>query len=140
MPKKVYVQQRLYERHDGPSHRGSFDKMKTKPGSRKQITGSEMPFFRQRYWGEPFPIYYENNTARPCRNRTCPCAAPNRFLPAFRYGRPPLASAKDWTYKGFPLKRVPCPVLPEVLLLFAVYGSPKHRSTRFGKQIPIGKT
>ena len=33
-------------------------------------------FSRQRYWGEPFPIYYENNTARPLPESDLPLCCP----------------------------------------------------------------
>ncbi len=62
-------------------------------------------FSRQRYWGEPFPIYYKDGI---------PCAMPfdqlplelpvvDKFLPT-ETGEPPLARAKDWTYQGYPVE------------------------------------
>ena len=62
-------------------------------------------FSRQRYWGEPFPIYYKDGI---------PCAMPfdqlplelpvvDKFLP-METGEPPLARAKDWTYQGYPVE------------------------------------
>ncbi|MFY9116580.1 MAG: leucine--tRNA ligase [Bacteroidales bacterium] len=67
-------------------------------------------FSRQRYWGEPFPIYYENNTARPLPESDLPLVLPpiDSYQPSGT-GAPPLASAKDWTYKGFPLETCTMP-------------------------------
>ena len=62
-------------------------------------------FSRQRYWGEPFPIYYKDGIATPVEEEDLPLTLPevDKFLPT-ESGEPPLARAKDWTYKGYPLE------------------------------------
>ena len=62
-------------------------------------------FSRQRYWGEPFPIYYKDGIATPLPEEELPLQLPkvDSFLPTGS-GEPPLARAKDWTYKGYPLE------------------------------------
>lgn len=62
-------------------------------------------FSRQRYWGEPFPIYYKDGVATPVEEADLPLTLPSvdKFLPT-ESGEPPLARAKDWTYKGCPLE------------------------------------
>jgi len=62
-------------------------------------------FSRQRYWGEPFPIYYKDGVATPVEEADLPLTLPSvdKFLPT-EAGEPPLARAKDWTYKGCPLE------------------------------------
>lgn len=62
-------------------------------------------FSRQRYWGEPFPIYYKDGIATPLPEEELPLQLPkvDSFLPT-ESGEPPLARAKDWTYKGYPLE------------------------------------
>ena len=62
-------------------------------------------FSRQRYWGEPFPIYYKNGIPYPVDEDDLPVTLPqvDKFLPT-ESGEPPLARAKNWTYKGFPLE------------------------------------
>ena len=62
-------------------------------------------FSRQRYWGEPFPIYYKDGIATPVDEADLPLQLPEieSFLPT-ESGEPPLARAKDWTYKGYPLE------------------------------------
>ena len=62
-------------------------------------------FSRQRYWGEPFPIYYKDGIPTPLPLEALPLELPavDKFLPT-ESGEPPLARAKDWTYKGWPLE------------------------------------
>lgn len=60
-------------------------------------------FSRQRYWGEPFPIYYKDGIATPVPEEDLPLRLPeiDSYKPT---GEAPLARAKDWTYKGYPLE------------------------------------
>ena len=64
-------------------------------------------FSRQRYWGEPFPIYYdENNQPQPLDESHLPLQLPevDKFLPT-ETGEPPLGRAKNWvTAEGYPLE------------------------------------
>ena len=62
-------------------------------------------FSRQRYWGEPFPIYYKDGIATPVDEKDLPITLPqiDSFKPSST-GEPPLARAKNWTYKGYPLE------------------------------------
>lgn len=62
-------------------------------------------FSRQRYWGEPFPIYYKNGIPYAMDENDLPLELPeiDKFLPT-ESGEPPLARAKNWTYKGCPLE------------------------------------
>jgi len=64
-------------------------------------------FSRQRYWGEPFPIYYdENNQPQPLDESLLPLQLPevDKFLPT-ETGEPPLGRAKNWvTDDGHPLE------------------------------------
>ena len=64
-------------------------------------------FSRQRYWGEPFPIYYdENNQPQPLDESKLPLILPevDKFLPT-ETGEPPLGRAKNWvTEDGYPLE------------------------------------
>ncbi len=60
-------------------------------------------FSRQRYWGEPFPIYYKDGIPYPVPEEELPLRLPeiSSYQPT---GEAPLARAKDWTYKGYPLE------------------------------------
>ena len=67
-------------------------------------------FSRQRYWGEPFPIYYRDGIPTPLPESELPLRLPeiSSFKPSAD-GEPPLARAKDWTYKGYPLEKSTMP-------------------------------
>ena len=60
-------------------------------------------FSRQRYWGEPFPIYYKDGIPYPVPEEELPLRLPeiSSYKPT---GEAPLSRAKDWTYKGYPLE------------------------------------
>ena len=62
-------------------------------------------FSRQRYWGEPFPMYFKDGIATPMSLEDLPLELPevDRFLPT-ESGEPPLGRAKDWTYEGYPIE------------------------------------
>ena len=63
-------------------------------------------FSRQRYWGEPFPIYYKDGIPMPLPESELPLRLPeiSSYKPSAD-GEPPLARAKDWTYMGCPLEK-----------------------------------
>ena len=54
-------------------------------------------FSRQRYWGEPFPIVWEDGKHRPLSESELPLTPPelDDFKPTGT-GEPPLAKAKEW--------------------------------------------
>ncbi|RSK44742.1 leucine--tRNA ligase [Hymenobacter perfusus] len=58
-------------------------------------------FGRQRYWGEPIPIYYKEGTAYGVAEADLPLVLPeiDEYKPT-ETGEPPLGRAKDWKYKG----------------------------------------
>lgn len=63
-------------------------------------------FSRQRYWGEPIPIYYKGETAYPLSEKELPLELPpiDNFGPTSE-GEPPLARVPDWkTEEGYPLE------------------------------------
>ena len=62
-------------------------------------------FSRQRYWGEPFPMYFKDGIATPMSLEDLPLELPevDKFLPT-ESGEPPLGRAKDWTYEGYPIE------------------------------------
>lgn len=67
-------------------------------------------FSRQRYWGEPFPIYYKDGIPTPVPKSELPLRLPeiDSFKPSAD-GEAPLARAKNWTYKGCPLEKSTMP-------------------------------
>ena len=54
-------------------------------------------FSRQRYWGEPFPIYYENDVPKLIQEKQVTLPPVDAYLPTSE-GEPPLARAnkQDW--------------------------------------------
>jgi leucyl-tRNA synthetase len=62
-------------------------------------------FSRQRYWGEPFPVYYRDGMPYSIPEEELPLILPevDKFLPT-ETGEPPLGRAKNWSYNGFPLE------------------------------------
>jgi leucyl-tRNA synthetase len=63
-------------------------------------------FSRQRYWGEPFPVYYKDGVPYMLNESELPLTLPeiDKYLPTEK-GEPPLGRAKNWTTKeGFPLE------------------------------------
>ena len=67
-------------------------------------------FSRQRYWGEPIPIYYKDDTPYPLQENELPLALPevDAYLPT-EDGQPPLGRAKDWQSHGHPLELTTMP-------------------------------
>ena len=62
-------------------------------------------FSRQRYWGEPFPMYFKDGIATPMTLEDLPLQLPevDKYLPT-ESGEPPLGRAADWTYEGYPVE------------------------------------
>ena len=83
-----------------------FREIETRGIGRKQVNYRlrDAIFSRQRYWGEPFPIYYKEGVAYPLREEQLPLTLPeiSEFRPTSD-GEPPLARAKGWhTPEGYP--------------------------------------
>ncbi len=63
-------------------------------------------FSRQRYWGEPFPIYYKEGMPYTLNESDLPLELPevDKYLPT-ETGEPPLGRANNWqTKEGYPLE------------------------------------
>jgi len=60
-------------------------------------------FGRQRYWGEPIPVYYEGEKAKLLDDSKLPHELPaiNEYLPT-EDGDPPLGRAEGWSNDGNP--------------------------------------
>ena len=56
-------------------------------------------FSRQRYWGEPFPVYYKDGMPQMIPEECLPLELPevDKFLPT-ETGEPPLGNAKRWAW------------------------------------------
>lgn len=62
-------------------------------------------FSRQRYWGEPFPMYYKEGMPYAVDIDKLPITLPavDKYLPT-ESGEPPLARANNWTFEGYPME------------------------------------
>ncbi|WP_181306286.1 leucine--tRNA ligase [Rufibacter sp. XAAS-G3-1] len=58
-------------------------------------------FGRQRYWGEPVPVYYKDDIPALLEESDLPLVLPevDAYLPT-ETGEPPLGRAQDWKYRG----------------------------------------
>ena len=56
-------------------------------------------FSRQRYWGEPFPVYYKNGLPQMINKKYLPIVLPEveKYLPT-EDGKPPLGNATVWAW------------------------------------------
>lgn len=84
-------------------------------------------FSRQRYWGEPFPVYYKEDMPYMLDESKLPLELPeiDKYLPT-ETGEPPLGRAKNWkTTEGYPLELNTMPGIRRFFrLLPPLYGSP----------------
>ena len=85
-------------------------------------------FSRQRYWGEPFPIYYKEDTAYPLSMEKLPLELPPiaNFGPT-EQGEPPLARAEGWcTEEGYPFELSTMPGFAGSSAYFLRYMDPQN--------------
>jgi len=88
-------------------------------------------FGRQRYWGEPIPIYYKDGVPYALPESELPLKLPevDKFLPTAE-GEPPLARAANWNYQGHPLETTTMPGWAGSSWYFLRYMDP-HNAGRF---------
>ncbi|MAB56950.1 MAG: leucine--tRNA ligase [Aequorivita sp.] len=69
-------------------------------------------FSRQRYWGEPFPIYYKDGMPQIISTECLPLRLPEveKYLPT-EEGEPPLGRADDWAWNEKELSVVSCELI-----------------------------
>ena len=93
-------------------------------------------FSRQRYWGEPFPIYYKDGIPTPVPFEDLPLTLPeiSEFKPTEK-GEPPLARAKDWTYKGYPLETSTMPGFAGSSAYYLRYMDPHNNEALVDKDV-----
>ena len=92
-------------------------------------------FSRQRYWGEPFPIYYKDGIpcAMPVEELPLQLPEVDKFLPT-ETGEPPLARAKDWTYKGCPIETSTMPGFAGSSAYYLRYMDPHNDSALVSRE------
>ena len=92
-------------------------------------------FSRQRYWGEPFPIYYKDGIPMPLPESELPLRLPeiDSYKPS-PDGQPPLSRAKDWTYKGYPLETSTMPGFAGSSAYYLRYMDPHNDKALVGRE------
>ena len=92
-------------------------------------------FSRQRYWGEPFPVYYKDGMPYTVDEKDLPITLPevSDFKPTAD-GRPPLGNAENWTYKGYPLELCTMPGFAGSSAYYLRYMDPHNEDALVGKQ------
>lgn len=92
-------------------------------------------FSRQRYWGEPFPIYYQDGIPTPVAFEDLPLRLPviDAFKPT-ESGEPPLARAKNWTYRGYPLETSTMPGFAGSSAYYLRYMDPHNEQALVSKE------
>jgi len=93
-------------------------------------------FSRQRYWGEPFPIYYKDGLPFALDEKSLPLELPpiDAYLPT-PTGEPPLARAKNWnTVDGFPLETNTMPGFAGSSGYYLRYMDPHNTNEYFSKE------
>jgi leucyl-tRNA synthetase len=93
-------------------------------------------FSRQRYWGEPFPVYYKNGMPYTLNESELPLELPpvDKFLPT-EAGDPPLARAKNWkTKEEYPLETNTMPGFAGSSGYYLRYMDPQNDKEYFSKQ------
>ena len=94
-------------------------------------------FSRQRYWGEPFPIYYdEQGIARTVSDDELPLCLPevDKFLPTSD-GQPPLGRAEGWhTKEGYPYELSTMPGFAGSSAYYLRYMDPHNDKALVGQE------
>lgn len=93
-------------------------------------------FSRQRYWGEPFPVYYKEGVACLMDESMLPLQLPpvDSYLPTDD-GQPPLGRAKDWkTPEGYPIEVCTMPGFAGSSAYYLRYMDPHNSEALVGKE------
>lgn len=93
-------------------------------------------FSRQRYWGEPFPVYYKDGIPYMLDINELPLQLPevDKYLPT-ESGEPPLARAKNWkTSNGYPLETNTMPGFAGSSAYYLRYMDPQNNHEIFSKE------
>lgn len=93
-------------------------------------------FSRQRYWGEPFPVYYKEGIPYVMNESDLPLLLPevDKYLPT-ESGEPPLGRAKDWKTKdNFPIELCTMPGFAGSSAYYLRYMDPKNNKELVSKE------
>ena len=93
-------------------------------------------FSRQRYWGEPFPVYYKDGIPTMLPDEKLPLQLPevDAYLPT-ETGEPPLGRAKNWkTDEGYPLELNTMPGFAGSSAYYLRYMDPRNADALVGEE------
>ena len=92
-------------------------------------------FSRQRYWGEPFPMYFKDGVATPMSLENLPLELPevDKYLPT-ESGEPPLGRATAWTYEGYPIEMSTMPGFAGSSAYYLRYMDPHNSEALVGEE------
>lgn len=93
-------------------------------------------FSRQRYWGEPFPVYYKDGVPHMLDDSQLPLHLPevDKYLPT-ETGEPPLGRAKNWTSpEGYPLELNTMPGFAGSSAYYLRYMDPRNNEALVSKE------
>ncbi|MBD5329869.1 MAG: leucine--tRNA ligase [Bacteroides sp.] len=93
-------------------------------------------FSRQRYWGEPFPVYYKDGVAYLMDDSALPLLLPpvSSYLPT-EDGQPPLGRAENWTTpEGYPIEVCTMPGFAGSSAYYLRYMDPHNQNALVGKE------
>ena len=93
-------------------------------------------FSRQRYWGEPFPVYFKDGIPFTVEENELPLWLPevDKYLPT-ETGDPPLARAKNWrTKEGYPYETSTMPGFAGSSGYYLRYMDPRNDKEYFSKE------
>lgn len=93
-------------------------------------------FSRQRYWGEPFPVYYKDGIPYMMDEKDLPLLLPevDKYLPT-ESGEPPLGRAKNWTsVDGYPIELCTMPGFAGSSAYYLRYMDPRNNDALISKE------
>ncbi len=92
-------------------------------------------FSRQRYWGEPFPMYFKDGIATPMELKDLPLQLPeiSTYLPT-ETGEPPLGRSAEWTYEGYPVELSTMPGFAGSSAYYLRYMDPHNDETLVSRE------
>lgn len=93
-------------------------------------------FSRQRYWGEPFPVYYKDGMPHILPDEKLPLQLPeiDKYLPT-ESGEPPLGRAKNWeTAEHYPLELCTMPGFAGSSAYYLRYMDPHNPNALVSKE------
>lgn len=93
-------------------------------------------FSRQRYWGEPFPVYYKDGVPEMLPLDKLPLQLPeiDKYLPT-ESGEPPLGRAENWqTEDGYPLELNTMPGFAGSSAYYLRYMDPRNNGELVSKE------